>query len=81
LSLTGAEDGSPGLENRRRQETTNWTDIISKTEGGLRVGADDGNFTAGFGIRFHSFETNYAFVTAPEDFMNDTHRFELILRF
>lgn len=81
LSLGRDSETGSGLGNRRQQENTTWSDLLSKTEGGLRLGADDGNFTAGFGIRFHNFETNYAFVTAPEDFLNDTHRFELILRF
>lgn len=81
LSFGEDEVFDPTLNNRNTQESTSWSGIFSKTEGGLRAGADDGNFTAGFGIRFNNFETNYAFVTAPEDFMNDTHRFELILRF
>jgi hypothetical protein len=63
------------------EERTKWEDIMSDTQAGLRLGVNDGNFTAGCGIRFKMLEINYAYITPPEDIFEDSHQFSLILRF
>lgn len=64
------------------EERTSWDTIMADTQGGLRVGVDDGSFTCGMGLRFRMFELNYAFLMAEdENTLEDSHRFELLLRF
>ncbi len=63
-------------------EKTTWAEIFSETQGGIRLGMNDGNFTAGGGFRFKMVEVNYAYITPDEDSINDdTHQISLILRF
>jgi len=63
-------------------EKTTWAEILSDAQGGLRLGMNDGNFTAGGGLRFKMVEVNYAFLTADEDDLNsDLHQISLVLRF
>jgi len=63
------------------EERTKWENIFSNISGGIRVGVNDGNFTAGAGLRFRMLEVNYAFITPPEEIFEDSHQFSLILRF
>ena len=63
-------------------EKTTWAEILSDAQGGLRLGMNDGNFTAGGGLRFKMVEVNYAFITAADDDLNsDLHQISLVLRF
>ena len=48
--------------------------------GGARLGADEGEFTAGLGVRSGSFRFDYAFVSFGEG-LGDAHRAELSARF
>lgn len=63
------------------EERTKWENIFSEISGGIRAGVNDGNFTAGCGLRFKMLEVNYAFITPPEEIFEDSHQFTLILRF
>jgi hypothetical protein len=63
------------------EEKTKWDEILSNTQAGIRLGANEGNFTAGFGIRFKMLETNYAYLAETEDGFGDSHQISLILRF
>ena len=63
------------------EEKTKWDEILSNTQAGIRLGANEGNLTAGFGIRFKMLETNYAYLAEPEDGFGDSHQISLILRF
>ena len=63
------------------EERTRWEEIMSDTQAGLRLGVNDGNLTAGGGIRFKMLEINYAYITPQVDFFEDSHQFSLILRF
>lgn len=75
------ETGS-GLCTMKNNECTSWSDIFSNVQAGLRAGANDGNFTVGFGVRYKMIEMNYAFEQVDEESINeDTHRYELIFRF
>lgn len=80
-SFGGDEEVGSGLSEINNKENTKWEDIMSDTEGGIRAGLNDGNLTCGFGLRFKMLETNYAFVTAGEDFSEDSHIFSLIFKF
>ena len=63
-------------------EKTTWAEILSDAQGGLRLGMNDGNFTAGGGLRFKMVEVNYAYITADdESIFDDTHQISLVLRF
>lgn len=63
-------------------EKTTWAEIFSGTQAGLRLGMNDGNFTAGGGFRFSMVEFNYAFITADDESINDDlHQLSLVLRF
>ncbi len=59
-------------------------EVDQPIQGGLRVGFDDGPFTAGFGIKYKKIETNYSYATEydNEDITTpDTHRISLVFRF
>jgi|GEM_PF-632151 len=47
----------------------------------IRLGINDGDFAAGFGMRFNMIEADYAYVNDRQDFLNENHRFSLALRF
>lgn len=63
------------------EERTRWDEILSDTQGGIRLGFNDGNFAAGCGLRFKMLEINYAYITPPEELFEDSHQISLILRF
>lgn len=69
------------LDNITYDETNNWSNIMSQSAAGIRVGMNDGNLTGGIGVRFNMIEVGYAFVKAPEDFLNDSHHIQLTLKF
>ena len=68
------------LSSLYAEEDTKWQDIFSQIEGGIRAGLNDGAFTAGLGLRFRNFETNYAYKEGTEG-LSSTHNISLILRF
>jgi outer membrane protein OmpA-like peptidoglycan-associated protein len=47
----------------------------------VRIGDNDGNFAAGFGMRFNMVEADYAYVNDKQAFMNENHRFSVALKF
>lgn len=63
------------------EEKTKWDEILSNTQGGIRLGVNDGSFTAGFGLRFKMLEMNYAYLTEKTEGFDNSHQFSLILRF
>ncbi|MCF7921052.1 MAG: OmpA family protein [Candidatus Cloacimonetes bacterium] len=86
IDLRGEQNGD--FEYALGAEYWNWimpdydkTDFFNETQGGLRLGLDNGNFTAGFGIKVRWIEFNYAYIN--EEFDNvfgDTHQFSLVFR-
>jgi len=70
------------LSGIRITDNTNWSNILSKSQAGIRAGMNDGAFSCGFGIRFRMLEMNYAYQVAKEELLlNDTHMYSLMLRF
>lgn len=70
------------LSGIRIKENATWTNILSKTQAGIRAGINDGAFSAGVGLRFKMLEMNYAYQMAnDESLMNDNHLYSLLLRF
>lgn len=70
------------LSGIRINDTTNWSNILSNTQAGIRAGVNDGAFSCGFGLRFKMLEMNYAYQVAKKDLLtNDTHMYSLLLRF
>ncbi|MCK4414284.1 MAG: OmpA family protein [Candidatus Eisenbacteria sp.] len=49
--------------------------------GALRLGLNDGALTAGVGVAVRFVEFNYAFIEEPQDFMDESHRVGVTLRF
>jgi outer membrane protein OmpA-like peptidoglycan-associated protein len=47
----------------------------------IRMGLNDGDFAAGFGVRFNFLEADYAYVNDRQDFLNENHRFSVALKF
>ena len=74
-------DMGSSLSGIRIKEGTSWSDILSKTQAGIRGGINDGAFSAGFGLRFRMLEMNYAYQVAKESYQNDNHIYSLMLRF
>ena len=76
-----SEIGS-SLSGIRIRENTSWSEVLSKTQAGIRAGMNDGAFSAGFGLRFKMLEMNYAYQMArANELMNDTHMYTLLFRF
>ncbi len=70
------------LSGIRITDNTSWSNILSKTQAGIRAGMNDGAFSCGFGIRFRMLEMNYAYQVAKKELLlNDTHMYSLLLRF
>ena len=63
------------------EEKTKWDEIISNTQAGIRLGVNDGDFTAGCGIRFKMLGLNYAYISESTEGFDDSHQFTLILKF
>ncbi len=75
-------DLGAGLGTMRNTQDATWEDMFSKVQAGVRIGANDGQFTAGFGIRFKMIEMNYAYVTEDSEGINENnHRYGLTFRF
>jgi len=49
--------------------------------GALRLGLNDGELTAGLGLMVKFVEFNYAFVEEPENFLGESHRVGVTLKF
>lgn len=56
-------------------------DVSPDVGAALRLGLNDGNFTAGLGVGVSIVEFDYAFVDEPEDFLGQSHRVGVTLRF
>lgn len=55
--------------------------FFNDTKGGLRLGLNNGNLTAGFGIKIRWVEFNYAYINEDMDeLFDDTHQFSLVFR-
>ncbi len=71
-----------GLGTMRNTSDATWEDMLSQIQAGVRIGANDGQFTAGFGIRFKMIEMNYGYVREDSEGINeDNHRYGLTFRF
>lgn len=49
--------------------------------GAMRLGLNDGSLTAGLGLAVKMVEFNYAFIEEPEEFLGESHRLGVTLRF
>jgi len=58
-----------------------WTEFSMDRYAGLRVGMNEGAFTAGLGIKLSGVGFDYAYVVEKEDFMGENHRFSLGFEF
>jgi hypothetical protein len=56
-----------------------WLNEAVALRGGYRDKAEEGNFTAGFGVRTQSFQIDYSYLWA--DALDSTHRLSAIFRF
>ncbi len=75
-------DLGSGLGTMRNTQDPTWEDMLSQVQAGVRIGANDGQFTAGFGIRFKMVEMNYGYVREDSEGINeDNHRYGLTFRF
>ena len=75
-------DLGSGIGTMRNTNNPTWDDMLSQVQAGVRIGANDGQLTAGFGLRFKMIEMNYAFVKEDSDGINDdNHRYGLTFRF
>lgn len=74
-------DMGSSLSGIRVRESTTWSEILSRTQAGIRGGINDGAFACGFGLRYQMLELNYAYQLAKEKSFNDNHIFSLLLRF
>ncbi|MFA7055947.1 MAG: hypothetical protein WC155_00120 [Candidatus Cloacimonadales bacterium] len=75
-------ESGTGLGTMRNSSSSSWENMLSEVQAGVRIGANDGQFTAGFGIRFRVVEMNYAFVKEDSSGINkDNHRYGLTFRF
>jgi hypothetical protein len=75
-------DLGSGMGTMRNTNNLTWDDMLSQVQAGVRIGANDGQFTAGFGIRFKMIEMNYAYVREDSKGINDdNHRYGLTFRF
>jgi outer membrane protein OmpA-like peptidoglycan-associated protein len=54
-----------------------WHALSDDFDGAVRLGADDGNFSAGLGIGVSDFIFNYAYVNEPEGLFTENHRFSV----
>lgn len=62
-------------------EENSWSDILSDVQTGLRLGYNDGQLSAGTGIKFRNFQLDYTFRLNNHEIFNDDHILSLILRF
>jgi hypothetical protein len=71
------------LSGIRITDNTSWSNVLSKTQAGIRAGLNDGAFSCGFGLRFRMLEFNYAYQMANKDLEinRDNHLYSLVLRF
>lgn len=81
-SIGSDTDLGAGLGTMRNTQNPSWEDMLSQVQAGVRIGANDGQFTAGFGFRFKMIEMNYAYVREDSEGINeDNHRYGLTFRF
>lgn len=75
-------DLGSGIGTMKNSNNPTWDDMLSQVQAGVRIGANDGQFTAGFGVRFKMIEMNYAYVREDSKGINeDNHRYGLTFRF
>ncbi len=55
--------------------------LTEEVAAAVRAGLNDGDFAAGFGMRFKFLEADYAYVNDNQDFLNENHRFSVALKF
>ncbi len=85
--LRGEKEGD-GMDYGLGVEYWNWVmptyeedSFMNDTKGGLRLGIRNGQLTAGFGIKIHWIEFNYAYINEEYDnIFGDTHQFSFVFR-
>ena len=63
------------------KERSAWEDVFSYAQTGLRLGFNQGHFSAGTGIRFRNFQLDYVFRLNNHEIMSDDHIISMIFRF
>jgi hypothetical protein len=63
------------------REKSTWGDAFSYAQTGIRLGFNQGRFSAGTGIRFRNFQLDYVFRLNNHDIFSDDHIISMILRF
>lgn len=63
------------------REKSTWGDAFSYAQTGIRLGFNQGRFSAGTGIRFRSFQLDYVYRLNNHDIFSDDHIISMILRF
>jgi len=63
------------------KERSTWEDVFSYAQTGLRLGFNEGRFSAGTGIRFRNFQLDYVFRLNNHEIMSDDHIVSMIFRF
>lgn len=63
------------------KERSTWEDVFSYAQTGVRLGFNEGRFSAGTGIRFRNFQLDYVFRLNNHEIMSDDHIISMIFRF
>lgn len=63
------------------KERSTWEEMFSYAQTGVRLGFNQGRFSAGTGIRFRNFQLDYVFRLNNNDIMSDDHIVSMIFRF
>lgn len=63
------------------KERGDWKDLVNNAEVAVRMGFNDGRFSAGTGIQLSNFQIDYVYRINNHDIFSDDHIISLILRF
>lgn len=63
------------------KERSTWEEVFSYAQTGVRLGFNQGRFSAGTGIRFRNFQLDYVFRLNNHEIMSDDHIISMIFRF
>jgi hypothetical protein len=63
------------------EERSDWKDMISNAQAAVRLGINDGRFSAGAGIRLSNLQIDYVYRINNHEIFNDDHLISLLIRF
>lgn len=81
ISVGKDNEANSKLTISSMKERNTWQEVLSDTQTGVRIGYDDGSFTAGTGIRLRNFQVDYVYKIINHDIFNDEHMISMTLRF